>query len=540
MKQPIKIKRSEEHLLASAAVSAYCLVLDRAHYFDCGTPRRRDEQRTIFSDSHPYFAQFVDATRSKKAQKRVDSFIGLSKKNIRKARNLKSIQDHLRLISEQAYELLKLSTYGEDISSEQLRLAYRRAVQKVHPDRGGSHDDMVCLNNAFPEMHGMLLAARSPQSLAFLEEGSCSELRFLVLDQLCDLTVDLWMLEEADQWIRERLYLPGAYEVTSRYIIKLVAVGQMALAQEWVARLKNIPNLPVNVDWLLPTLAGEKKPKFIIAHVTQLENAYKYGAITKRRYDESKKRLEKKSRAQAKARGEHELELRRFQTQIGFLKDLPSLGDISVLEGYSPRKFISPPGYFNHSFRGISKDQKREFVFAYSSNGTLDLVTKYLFTRLDALLRSWIKHSETHRLLEFSGEAEILGSLSDNRSAKIHSSLLSEVFAEHESLGADESCRRLEYFQILSKRRLPSWWFEFAEYRYDAHRVGSILPYSFKPEIDYMYLKYLLLPTITLERVLTLAKGGVPELRIRSIEDVIERRQDMIAFAGLSAAIKPD
>ena len=66
------------------------------------------------------------------------------------------------------FDLLQI---GDRLDFDSLKSAYRRAALRNHPDKGGDHDLMVLVNEAYSLFHEMLCRSRIPESDRGAEEG---------------------------------------------------------------------------------------------------------------------------------------------------------------------------------------------------------------------------------------------------------------------------------------------------------------------------------------------------------------------------------
>ena len=202
---------------------------------------------------------------------------------------------------------------GRDL--EHLRAAYRAAALRCHPDRGGSHEDMVAVNRAFEMLHRLLVeeAGAAPivngdgePTAAFRKTPNARAYLWTVRRLLLDIALDGWALEEASVYLAELasdtarcsenrgqrmidLFGP-ACKLTQR----LCAAGRadsaarsLVVAQESL-RVGGTRN--IDLDYLggfrkaKECVAGTRKPQFLLESVGQVENAFRLGAIDWKRY----------------------------------------------------------------------------------------------------------------------------------------------------------------------------------------------------------------------------------------------------------------
>lgn len=152
-------------------------------------------------------------------------------------------------------------------------------------------------------------------------------------------------------------------------------------------------------------LTGTAKPRFVFNHQRQIENAHKLGAIDQKRYESTRGRLEKRASDGDAAREAQE----KAFSSASFLQQLPT-DDVSA--GVSAAAGLTPqPGYFQVRIESLSTDQQAEYVRAFASSGSLELVQKYAWVRLSSLFRSAIYHISSVNPTALGAEIRLLTEL---------------------------------------------------------------------------------------------------------------------------------
>jgi len=367
----------------------------------------------------------------------------------------------VRLRPVEASEGMRLLGVDENVDFKGLREAYRAAALRCHPDRGGSNEAMVAVNRAYEQLHAAIAARTGvDESSMSLNSDNRSAAGYLwsVRLRLLHIALDDWALEDALVWLEPLLAepppapaprpgaplhlqqrLPGLdYQLISpglELAERLVACGRRQEAQRVLdaleAKVAALEGTQLNHQYFATgfgktqeIVSGNRVPRFVINHIRQLENAYRFGAIDEKRYASTRGRLEKKADARAAAAAKEEELLGRTR----FLSALPI--DAGLRRADLSGRLVPEPGYYQCRITELSPDQQAQYLQAFASDArTLDLVQKYAWVRLSSLLRSAIYHvdsidpgalrDEALRLMELqpkckpSGEgvAEVLGSL---------------------------------------------------------------------------------------------------------------------------------
>lgn len=336
--------------------------------------------------------------------------------------------DHVRRIEPHGTGLLGL---GGSIDFEDLRTAYRSAALRYHPDRGGSNADMAAVNRAYEQLHVLLsdqgqYEGESVVSAWGYEARTALDYLWAATRLLFEVALDDWALDEASMWLgrlssdvfidsqfaqagRQRIDL---IEPAAKLSERLTAAGNpdeaeraLAVARAGLdrARAQGL-GYDYHVVKATEVLAGERKARFVLNHVRQLENARRLGAIDDKRYEANVARLEGRqaSKEASRAKGVELLGTIRFV-------ELPIDGILRP--GVGERTLIPRPDYYEVRAEDLSADQQAEYTRAFGSAPELDLVQKYAFVRLSGLVRSAVYFAETIDADALSTEALALATL---------------------------------------------------------------------------------------------------------------------------------
>lgn len=106
------------------------------------------------------------------------------------------------------FDLLGL---GENLSLDSLKSGYRQAARRHHPDAGGSHEEMIRVNEAYSLIHELLCESRFSSDLTGSEQASITGSDFPVKTTkdyiyvvgllLLDIKTDEWALDDAHYWL---------------------------------------------------------------------------------------------------------------------------------------------------------------------------------------------------------------------------------------------------------------------------------------------------------------------------------------------------
>lgn len=333
----------------------------------------------------------------------------------------------VRLRPAGAYEGMNLLGVDECVDFKGLRDAYRAAALRCHPDRGGSNEAMVAVNQAYEQLHAAIAARTGSDetSVSLPGEGrSAAEYLWSVRLRLLHIAVDDWVLEDAAAWLERLLaepppapartpgaslnlqqQLPGPdYQLISpglELAERLAACGRRAEAQRMLdaleAKVDALQGTQLNHRYFATgfgkaqdIVSGDRAPRFVINHIRQLENAYRLGAIDEKRYASTRARLEKKAETKAAAVAEEEELLGRTR----FVSALPI--DAGLRPADPSGRLVPEPGYYQCRIAELSPDQQAQYLQAFAPEArTLDLVQKYAWVRLSSLLRSAIYHADS-------------------------------------------------------------------------------------------------------------------------------------------------
>src|SRR2546428_5940520 len=150
-------------------------------------------RRDFHSTLREVCEEFLAATMTKENRRVVDALM-VAQHNIPGQATL----EDARKLFPRAYELLGL---GAPLTFDSLRSSYRDAVKRHHPDRGGSHGDMVSINLAKLAIEALLCREIESRNLSDggppdEERPSCAAYRWEIVSILVRALVDDWSLAD--------------------------------------------------------------------------------------------------------------------------------------------------------------------------------------------------------------------------------------------------------------------------------------------------------------------------------------------------------
>jgi hypothetical protein len=323
-----------------------------------------------------------------------------------------SVVGHVRSLEPRGVKLLGID---DDVDFEVLRKAYRAAALRVHPDRGGSTAEMGAVNRAYELLHSRLGERQAEGGLVFGSSLSVPTARDFVCSTvrlLFDISLDDWALDEASSWLEEltieiappttdnRRYrlsfslssdqLMDLTEPASKLCQRLIACDDRAGAERAIkvareglrkAQAHGLIYEPF-VNAAQEVMEGKRKPRFVLNHPRQLDNALRLGAIDEKRYAANLARIDKR-------RGDRELdriERTELLSSSTFIEHLPI--DHSLSRKAAPGRLIPHPGWYEDRAETLAAEQQAEYLAAFGPDSTLEAVEKYAWVRLSSLIRS--------------------------------------------------------------------------------------------------------------------------------------------------------
>jgi hypothetical protein len=454
--------------LNDPAVAAYFAAREHEAYYR--SLKSVDERRAFHDDLKATLVRLLEFADAR-PQVVLDEIIARSVHAA--SEQVASPLDHVRRVEPEGVQLLGLDG-GLDF--DRLRTAYRQAALRHHPDRGGSNETMAAINHAYEQLHTLLVDRGVHEGGLMLPawgieaQGSLDYL-WSATRLLFEFALDDWALDEASIWLDSLVshaFAGSAFGEADRQRIDLIepaaklaerliaakdqtsAEGALAVARAGLEKAKARGLLyDPYVAKAEDVVAGRRKPRFVLNHIRQLENARRLGAVDETRYESNLGRLGERRAAKDAARVDQEELLR----TVSFVAELPV--DSGLRLGAENRTLVPQPGYYEVHVEDLAADQQAEYVLAFGSTPELGHVQKYAFVRLSSLVRSAISFPDAVDPGMLSSEALVLSKL-EPRCAWV----------------AHRVAQVLGYFQALDDRRRRAYADELRELL-EPERIGS-------------------------------------------------------------------
>ncbi|MGH8057092.1 MAG: hypothetical protein ACREOH_07620, partial [Candidatus Entotheonellia bacterium] len=313
-------------------------------------------------------------------------------------------------------------------------------VLKHHPDRGGSHEAMVTINEAYTEIHELLLQQQflsgGPASIENPERGAvrvlkCRDYRYIVGSLLLSIHLDDWAVDEAFRWLKflasglqqESAYASDRFQqitlarLARELATRLIFAGMRNRAQfSWeiaqkcahAAKSQGLADETPYVD-AQAVFAGIKKSRIVLKHRRQADNALRLKIIDRKRYEKVIGKLADIEEQREARNVAQEAALKRYAVHPGFLTTLPP--DAITIGKVAQVRLVPEPFYFMTCVAALSNDQQAEYRATFGPQASLNMVRKYTFVRLQSLLETAILHPWETRLAELERECLLLADL---------------------------------------------------------------------------------------------------------------------------------
>jgi hypothetical protein len=302
--------------------------------------------------------------------------------------------------------------------------------------------------------------------------GAISTVRLLF-----DVSLDDWALDEASSWLEEltieiappttgnRRYrlsfsltddqLMDLTEPASKLCQRLIACGDCVGAERAIkvareglrkAQVRGLVYEPL-VNAAREVMEGDRKPRFVLNHPRQLDNAFRLGAIDEKRYAANLARINKRQADRELDR----IERTELLSSSRFIERLPI--DHSLSRKAAPGRLIPHPGWYEDRAETLTSGQQAEYLAAFGPDSTLEAVEKYAWVRLSSLIRSATYHLERVEVSALAAEAELLGKLQPR--CAFYANGIEELLSRLAKLGRAQAREVVEGWQLLLNPEPP-------------------------------------------------------------------------------------
>ncbi|HEX4056525.1 MAG TPA: J domain-containing protein [Tepidisphaeraceae bacterium] len=419
------------------------------------TPRRDFHFKLI-----PVCTRFLQLTSSPNNEALIDVLIDWSVKNSvtrndwsydrgDPGRRKQNIADEVQRRHPHGYHILGLES---PLTLDALKSAYRSAAKRYHPDRGGSHDDMVELNEAHVLLEDLLyqeslrenITPGATPSTAYPNAQilTCQDYRYFIARLLFAVHLDDWAVDQSFQYlrilvssewrlvgaVRQHQSKSGLCEDCAKLATRLALAGMqneakfaLQILEEGVSErqimlgtigLLNVPSSTGVLENIRAVLQGTRKPNIVLNHRRQADNAVRLNIVSRAKYELVVAKLLEAENARNDFGVQQQIKVQDYTNRIGFLRDLPP--DEASVNKLANSRLVPEPGYFSTKLAGLTDDQQAEYAAAFGVHASSHGVCKYFFVRLQSLLETAILHKGDGRLVEIEREGRFLSTLVDN------------------------------------------------------------------------------------------------------------------------------
>ena len=430
--EPVWPRASSVDYLADRLLASYFEAREHESYYNSlkHVDTRRDFHETII----PVLIDFIGEALSNLKTSALDAVIEAAATARRVIRPTHDIIAEARRLHSVGFNLLGISA---DLTLDSLKSHYRQAARRYHPDAGGSHEEMIQVNEAYNLIHELLCQSRYSVDSTGSEEPSIPSLDvpikttkdyiYVVGLLLFDIKTDEWALDDAHYWLTMLCtdeWMESKYAQHSQIRSKLFfacdslagllwAAGRKEEAEqdrklaEQVIRSSGREGLLQGIRYysIEKYIEQGEKLRIVLNHRRQADNALRLGLIDEKRYKKTIERLQGKKE---QAQGQEEA-FQCYMSEVGFLKDLPT--DRVALGKAVQVNLIPEPEWFDERLESLTDDQQAEYIRAFGSGTNLGFIAKYARVRLTSLLRSMIFHPEQVDLPSIERECRALSTI---------------------------------------------------------------------------------------------------------------------------------
>jgi len=402
-----------------------------------------DKKRGFHKELINQLEEFLNQVSMQKAEDFLNEQIFSKKSSAEFTSTSPDVTEQFKKTNPKGFKLLEVE---DPISFQSLKSSYRKAAFQHHPDRGGRHEDMLTINDAYQQFHNLLCLIQEGGvdnhemgSDGYLNEApqSARDYIYLIKILLAEVSLDDWNLEKAfDTFIQieqEQVFQPHIerdrhriYKFTEAITKRFLATelkGEASRSYELFTKVTNemvakgIGNPQYyrdNLEKIKMIRAGKKKPRFVFNHKRQAKNALRLGVIDKIKFE----KLGGKYKEKADLYKEKEERLKKYINNVGFISELPY--DVNANKDAPKKSLVPEPEYYGNNIYLLDDDQQAEYFIAFSCKTNLSLLNKYLFVRLDSLLKSVIRDFNITLLDQSMSELQFLMSLQDSKKSGVY------------------------------------------------------------------------------------------------------------------------
>lgn len=298
------------------------------------------------------------------------------------------------------FDLLEIDS---QLSFEILKEKYRQATLKYHPDVGGSEEKMTIINIARQQFHELLSMGELGQQKSTMSDSKI--FCFSLIQLILNISYDIYDIESLNKWLlflidnknninicnTEYLSVFGFLLFLCDALSRITFSNQNDIIDKILNFIKVVASEQTNIPEYMnrrisiykDTLKTNIKPRIVLNHVLQVNNAYKYGFIDKDKYD---KYIIKYNTIDNKKDEKNQI-LKEYLDFVGFIK-LPV--DNNIVYNSIPKEKIPENYGYDGSLSTLSNDQLSEYHKTFHFEPSIELIRKYTYIRIDRIIRSII------------------------------------------------------------------------------------------------------------------------------------------------------
>jgi hypothetical protein len=446
---------------------------------------RRDISEEILSHNITFLFSLIDEDICKKIDNVIKDSIFNQTIDIKT-----NINNSAKAINHQGYKLLEIK---DNLTPDYLQSCFINAAKKHHTDVGGKKEDMQIINEARGQFRNLLktyllgVGEDGGDSLNATIIKSVEEFRFLLANQLLEICVDVFCVDkglEIFDYINDSLLTTKRYEdyffdlnngninqlaillfkanmkeQANKILKVLIKIGEPKVkkrVREWklgprCLHGKRVTEEEIRERWVNgyygdceKKIKGQRKIRITINHQVQVNHAYRLGIIDQEKYHNLSEKFQDKKDANYIIQNK----LDEYAKSEGFLEDLKVY---KIPKGIPNKRMIPSAGYYSEMFTNLTEDQKIEYVNAFKSPIKLELIKKYLYTRMMSYVLSLIQNFDDQFLTQkVIKECKILAETLNQKNGDIL--LIMKFFNYLNSLDSKERQIKLDYLINISSK----------------------------------------------------------------------------------------
>lgn len=458
----------DAYFLSREAVMAY---LTRA---------KKEDKRNIYHQIFDSIEGFLKLDLSPEEVEQIESIIESSEIFKKVEINSGQLLDKLRALNSEGLKLLDIP---DSLDIPQLKLLYRKASKKYHPDLGGSDEEMKKVNEAYTVFHEFLTTYMPVENDGKRVLVNSNPSDFESWQFVCHLTLavihgDVFAIDKS------LLHLEKAVElidyVSAKFASKLIKVvdvncdltciakgaGRLGLRSEFDSAVTSTSKLMdiMHTYWVkiheddekpgrerLPNsenLEQEFGVKLVINHPLKADNAYRLRVIDQERYQKTLS----KYRARNFSTEQTNKKLFGFYSEAQVQLDSNQVNEVG---GFENLQIDQPVGFSEDRFVHLTDGLKKEYIETYANPTISSNFVKFANIRCHEILRALI-HNYSNESLDQSIK-EVNFYLEETELLRDQFESLMKIFEYFKSLDEKERAEKTLILKILDTDSKREW-----------------------------------------------------------------------------------